>query len=52
MNSLAANKGSKIIKLIGILAVIGLMIVVARLIFKGIRSAKSEPEPEDEHSGV
>lgn len=44
------NKGSKTLKILGVLALVGVVITVARLVLKGIRSANTEPE--DEHNGI
>jgi hypothetical protein len=50
MSQLAANKGSKLFRALGIIAIIGVVIAVGRLVFKGIKSARSAPE--DEHDGI
>jgi hypothetical protein len=50
MSMSISNKGSKTLKILGVLALVGVVITVARLILKGIRSTRTEPE--DEHNGV
>lgn len=45
-----SNKGSKALKILGVIALVGVVVAIARLIIKGIRSAKTEPE--DEHNGI
>ncbi len=45
-----SNNGSKLVKALGFIAIVGILVAVGRLILKGIRSAGAEPE--DEHNGV
>ncbi len=48
--SQSTAKSSKLLKALGLIAIIGVVIAVGRLVVKGIRSAGAEPE--DEHNGV
>jgi hypothetical protein len=49
MSQLVANKGSKIIKTLGFITLIGVVIAVARIVFKVFNEKNAEP---DEHAGV
>jgi hypothetical protein len=45
-----SNKVSKLLKILGLIAIIGVLVAVARQVLKGIRSA--DADPDDEHAGV
>jgi hypothetical protein len=49
MSQLVANKGSKIIKTLGFITLIGVFIAVGRIVFKVFNEKNAEP---DEHTGV
>ncbi len=50
MSESGSSIGSKVVKTLGVIAVVGIIIAVARLVLKGMRSASSEPK--DEHNGI
>jgi len=50
MSQMTANKSSKLLKALGLIALIGVVIAVGRLIVKGVRSAGAGPD--DEQTGV
>ena len=50
MSQLVANKGSKIIKTLGILTLIGVIIAVGRIVLRVFNEKKTEPE--DGHNGI
>lgn len=47
-----SEKSSKIVKAAGFLALVAVVVAVGRLIFKGIRKAKENVEPEEQDQGV
>ncbi len=50
MSQLVANKGSKIIKALGLITLIGVIIAVGRIVLRVFNEKKSEPE--DGHNGI
>ena len=50
MSQLAANKGSKIIKALGVITLIGVLIAVARIVMRVFNEKNAEPD--DGHNGV
>jgi hypothetical protein len=50
MSQLAANKGSKIIKALGFLTLIGVIIAVGRIVLKVFNEKNTGPD--DGHTGV
>ena len=50
MSQLAANKGSKIIKTLGILTLIGVILAVGRIVLRVFNEKKTEPD--DSHNGI
>ena len=50
MSQLAASKGSRIIKVVGIVTLIGVIIAVGRIVFRVFNEKTGEPE--DAHNGV
>lgn len=47
---MSITKGSKIVKAFGFLALVGVIIAIGTLIFKGIRNAKKEGMSDDTHA--
>lgn len=50
MSQLAANKGSKIIKALGVITLIGVIIAVGRIVLKVFNEKNTEPD--DSQAGV
>ncbi len=50
MSQLAANKGSRIIKVLGIVTLIGVLIAVGRIVLRVFNEKSGEPD--DSHTGV
>jgi hypothetical protein len=50
MSELAAKKGSRAVKIIGIITLIGIIVAVGRIVFRVFNEKSSEPE--DGHNGV
>ncbi|MDB5047736.1 MAG: hypothetical protein JWO30_807 [Fibrobacteres bacterium] len=50
MSQLAANKGSKIIKALGVITLIGVIIAVGRIVLKVFNEKNAEPD--DSQAGV
>lgn len=50
MSQIAASKGSKLVKALGIITLFGVIIAVGRIVLKVFNEKKGEPE--DDHTGV
>ncbi|MDQ3001811.1 MAG: hypothetical protein M3Y08_11195 [Fibrobacterota bacterium] len=50
MSQIAASKGSKLIKTLGIITLIGVIIAVGRIVLKVFNEKNGKPE--DDHNGV
>jgi hypothetical protein len=50
MSQLVANKGSKIIKALGVITLIGVLIAVGRIVLKVFNEKNTEPD--DSQTGV
>ena len=49
MSQPAASSGLRIVKLLGIVALIGLLVAVGRIV---LRALQEEGEPDDAHHGI
>ena len=50
MSELAAKKGSRAIKILGVITLIGIIVAVGRIVFRVFNEKSSEPD--DGHNGV
>jgi hypothetical protein len=50
MSQIAARKGSKVIKILGIVTLIGVIIAVGRIVLRVF--AEKEGDAEDTHNGI
>ena len=50
MSAFAAKQGSKVIKILGIITLIGVLVAVGRIVLRVFNEKREEPE--DGHNGV
>lgn len=50
MSELAAKKGSRAVKILGIITLIGILVAVGRIVLRVFNEKRSEPE--DGHNGI
>ena len=50
MSVLAAKKGSKVVKILGVITLIGIIVAVGRIVLRVFNEKSSEPE--DGHNGI
>lgn len=50
MSELAAKKGSRAVKILGILTLIGILVAVGRIVMRVFNEKRSEPD--DGHNGI
>lgn len=50
MSVLAAKKGSKVVKFLGVITLIGIIVAVGRIVLRVFNEKRSEPE--DGHNGI
>jgi hypothetical protein len=50
MSDLAAKKGSRAVKILGIITLLGILVAVGRIVVRVFNEKRSEPE--DGHNGI
>ena len=50
MSERAAKKGSKVVKILGIITLMGVLVAVGRIVLRVFNEKRSEPE--DGHNGI